>query len=124
MPDAPQQQYATGEPGKFQGQDRLGIVEELWVLLSPLPHGVRYSGKISFIVPQGINGHRKPVLGAPQQSHATEEPGKVLGRDHVGNVERSHGYRARGVSIRGKFVLSRNPTRGIDMWLNVVLTSG
>ena len=35
--------------------------------------------------------------------------------DHVGIVEGSCGYRARGVSIRGKFVLSRNPgykTRG------------
>ena len=32
-----------------------------------------------------------------------------------------------GVSIRGKFVLSRNPgykTRGVAMWLNVVLTPG
>ena len=31
------------------------------------------------------------------------------------------------VSVRGKFVLSRNPgykTRGVAMWLNVVLTPG
>ena len=41
--------------------------------------------------------------------------GNVQGRDRVGIVEGSRGYRARGVSIRGKFVLSRNPgykTRG------------
>ena len=37
------------------------------------------------------------------------EPGNVQGRDRVGIVEGSCGYRARGVSIRGKFVLSRNP---------------
>ena len=36
----------------------------------------------------------------PQQRHATEEPGKVQGRDRVGIVERSCGYRARGVSFR------------------------
>ena len=43
----------------------------------------------------------------------------------MGIVEESCGYRTRGVSIRGKFVLSRNPgfkTRGVAMWLNVVLT--
>ena len=33
----------------------------------------------------------------------------VQGRDRVGIVEGSYGYRARGVCIRGKFVLSRNP---------------
>ena len=63
--------------------------------------------------------------GCPQQRYATGEPGKVQGREHVGIVEGSCGYRARGVNIRGTFVLSRNPgykTRGVAMWLNVVLT--
>ena len=36
------------------------------------------------------------------------DPGKLQGRDRVGIVEASSGYRAHGVSIRGKFVLSRN----------------
>ena len=39
------------------------------------------------------------------------------------SVEGSCGYLARGVSIRGKFVLSRNPgykTGGVAMWLNVL----
>ena len=43
----------------------------------------------------------------------------------MGIVEGSCGNRARGVSIRGKFVLSRNMgyrTRGVAMLLNVVLT--
>ena len=35
------------------------------VLLAPLPHGGQYSGKIRFIVPQVVKGHRTPVLGAP-----------------------------------------------------------
>ena len=65
--------------------------------------------------------------GAPQQRYTTGEPGRVQGRDRVGIVECSLAYRARGVSIRGKFVLSRNPgykTRVSAMWLNVFLTPG
>ena len=56
---------------------------------------------------------------AVRHGRARQNSGKV------GIVERSCGYRARGVSIRGKFVLWRNPgykTRGVAMWLNVVLT--
>ena len=45
----------------------------------------------------------------PQQRYTTGEPGKIHGRKRVGIVEESSGYQARGVSIRGKFVLSRNP---------------
>ena len=48
-------------------------------------------------------------------------------RDLVGIVEGSCGYRARGVSIRGKFVLSKKPEvqdEGVAIWLNVVLTPG
>ena len=70
---------------------------------------------------------KETCVGCPQEPHATEEPGKVQGRDHVGIVEGSCVYLAHGVSIRGKFVLSRNPeykTTGVDMWLNVVLTPG
>ena len=44
----------------------------------------------------------------PKQQYATGEPGKIYGWDGVGIVEASCEYRARGVSIRGKFVLSRN----------------
>ena len=80
-------------------------------MLSPLPHGVLVPGKNSFIELQGVNGHRRPVQG----------------RDRVGIVEGSCGYRARVVSIRGKFILLTNPgytTRGIAMWLNAVLTPG
>ena len=55
------------------------------------------------------------------------EPGKLQSRDRVGIVEGSCGNRARGVSIRGQFVLSRNMgyrTRGVAMLLNIVLTPG
>ena len=67
---------------------------------------------------------------APQQRYTTGEPGKVQGQDHVGIVEGSCGYRARGISIRGKYVVSRNlgyKTRGslkLALWLNLVLTPG
>ena len=60
-----------------------------------------------------------------QQRYIPGETGNVQGRDRVGIVEGSCGYRARGVNIRGKFVLSRNTgykTRGVATWLNVVLT--
>ena len=40
----PQQWYATGEPGKFQGQDRVGIVEGR---VGTGPAG-QYSGENSF----------------------------------------------------------------------------
>ena len=59
-----------------------------------------------------------PCIGALRKSHA-----KLSG----GTVEGSSGYRVPGVSIRGKFVLSRNlgyKTSGVALWLNVVLTPG
>ena len=127
----PQQRYATGEPGKVQGRDRVEIVEEFWVLLSPLPSGGGDSGKICFIMPKGGKWTQETWVGCPQQQHATEEPGKVQGQDRVWIVEGSCVYLARGVSIRGKFVLSRNPeykTRGGGRrkrrGLNVVLSPG
>ena len=49
---------------KIQVRDLVQVV----VLLSPLPHGSQYSGKIRFIMPQGINGHRRPVSDAPSSS--------------------------------------------------------
>ena len=63
------------------------------------------------------------MSGAPSSG----TPGKLQSRDRVGIVEGSWGYRARGVSIRGKFVLSRNvgyKTRGVAKLLNIVLTPG
>ena len=52
----------------------------------------QYSGGIHFIEPQGVNGHRRPVPGAPQQRYDTGEPGKVQVRDRMGIVEGSCGY--------------------------------
>ena len=48
------------------------------------------------------------VLTPPRQRYVMGEPGKRQGRDGVGIVERSFGYRSRGVSFRGKFDSSRN----------------
>ena len=84
-------------------------------IAAPLcPSGGRYPEKIRFIEPQGGNGSRRRAPGAstsgtPRDSQQTSES------DRVGIVEGSFGNRARGVSIRGKFVLSRNmgyKTRG------------
>ena len=48
------------------------------------------------------------VLTSPQQRYVTGEPGKLQGQDGVGIVEGFCGFRARWVSIRGKFVSSRD----------------
>ena len=44
-----------------------------------------------------------------QQRYSTGEPGKGQGRDRVGIVEDSCGYRARGVSISGKIRFIETP---------------
>ena len=62
--------------------------------------------------------------GYRQQLYGTGEPDKFQGRDRVGIVEESCGYRVCRVSNRGNIVLSRNlgcRTRGVAMWLNVVM---
>ena len=54
----------------------------------------------------------------PQQRYITDEPGKVQGRDSVGLVEVYSGYRARGVSIRGKFIEKPGvQDEGVVTWL-------
>ena len=68
----------------------------------------------------------RDLCACPQQ-YATGEPVKVQGRNRVRIVEGPCVYRARVVTIRGKFVLSTNPgytTKDVAMWLNVVLISG
>ena len=66
------------------------------------------------------------LAGYSQQQYATGEPGKVQGRDRVGIVKRSCWYRARVVSVQGKFVLSRNSgyNTKVAMSLKIVLTPG
>ena len=64
-------------------------------------------GENSFIEPKGINGHQRPVPVPP----AAVRHGKARqssGTGPCGDCRRSYGYRARGVSIPAKFVLSRN----------------
>ena len=66
-------------------------------------------------------------IGVPQASARHGRARHSSGTGPCGDCRMSCVYLARGVSIRGKFVLSRNPeykTRGVDMWLNVVLTPG
>ena len=65
-------------------------------------------GKKSFYRATGGNRAQETNSGCAKQRYATGEPDKVQGRGRVGIVEGSCGYRARGVSIRGQFVLSRN----------------
>ena len=46
--------------------------------------GVQYSGKIRFIEPQGINGHRRPVPGAP--SSGTSRESQAMFRDAKSSI--------------------------------------
>ena len=68
-------------------------------------------GENSFYRAPGDKWAQETCAGCPQQRYIPGEPGNVQGRDRVGIVEGSCGYRARGINIRGKFVLSRNPGR-------------
>ena len=91
-------------------------------IIDPLPHGVSVFGESSICRDQGCKSAQETCTGCPHQRYATGELSKVQGRDRVGIVEGSCGYRARGISIWG-----RNPgyeTRGVAMWLHVVLTHG
>ena len=86
------------------------------------PHGAQYSGVIRLIEPPGGIWTQETCAGCPKQRYATGKPGKVQRQDRLGIVERSRVYLARGVSVRGKFILTRNPgykTSGVAMWLNV-----
>ena len=64
------------------------------------PTWAQYSGKIHFIEPQGGKWAQEACAGCPKQRYATGEAGKGQGRDRVGIVQGSCGYRARGLSIR------------------------
>ena len=100
------------------------LVRVMGIVAPFAPRGVSIRGKF---VLSDIKWAQKTCVRCPVQMYATGEPGKVQGRDRVGVVERSCGYQTRRVSVRGKFVLSKSPghkTRGVAMWLNVVLTPG
>ena len=53
-------------------------------------------GDNSFYRAPGGKWTQETCVGCPQQRHATEEPGKVQGRDRVGIVEGPCVYLARG----------------------------
>ena len=91
------------------------------------PTGVGTRGKFVLSSSGGGGGDKETCAGCPKQRYATGQLGKVQGRDRVGILERSCGYRARGVSIRGNSFYRRTwgtGRGGIAMWLNVVLTPG
>ena len=101
---------------------------------------VRVVGIVVPFVPLGAGTREKFVLSSSREKMGTGDlcrvppaavrhgrTRKTSGTGLHGIVEGSCGYRARGVSIRRKFVLSRNlwyKTRGVAIWINVVLTPG
>ena len=85
---------------KVQVRDLVRVVG----IVAPLPQGRSVPWENSFYRAQVVKGHRRLVPGVPSSGAPPGEPGKVQGRDRVGIVEGFCGYRARSVSIRGKFV--------------------
>ena len=71
--------YATGKPDKVQVRDLVRIVGNVEPIAQRGLGGGAVRGKIRFIEPQGVNGHRRPVTCAmcPKQRYATGEPGKA-----------------------------------------------
>ena len=107
---------------KVQVRDLVRVVG----IVAPFAPRGSVFGELRCIEPRGQMG-TGDLCRVLQQQYATGEPGKVQGRERGGIVEGSCGYRARRVSIIGRFVLSRNPwykNRGVAMWLNVVLNPG
>ena len=89
-----------GEPGKVKGRNHVGIVEGSCGYRT---RAFTIRGKFVISRNLGYEGNRYVAKHSsdPQQRYVTDEPGKIQGRERVGIVEGSCGYRARGVSIRG-----------------------
>ena len=108
---------------KLQGRDLVRVVG-IVAPFAPLGAGTR--GKFVLSSPRGEVGQgdvcRVPLAAVRHgRARQTSESGPC------GDCRRGCGYRARGVSIRGKFVLSRNvgyKSRGVAKLLNIVLTPG
>ena len=80
---------------KVQVRDLVRVVG----IIYPLPLVGSVFGENAFFF-RAPGCAQETCAGCPQQRYATGKPGKVQGREHVGIVEGSCGYRARGVSIR------------------------
>ena len=88
---------------KVQARDLVRVVG----IIVPFAHWGWVPREISFYRAPGGNGTRRLVPGAPSSgTHGSIKPSS--GPDRVGLIEGSCGYRARGVCIWGKFVLSKN----------------
>ena len=101
---------------------------------------VRVVGIVAPFASLGVGTRRQFVLSSPREKMGigdlcrmppaalhTGRATQTSGTGPCGDYRRVPWYRACGVSIRGKLVLSRNmgyKTRGVAMLLNVVLTPG
>ena len=100
----PQQRYATGEPGKVQGWDRVGIVE--WSYENRA-RGVSIWGKFVLFTKLGYKTRGcHHVAKRSSDSRVAYPEVKVQVRDLVRVVGIVAPFAPRGVSIRGKFVVS------------------
>ena len=78
------------------------------VIVAPFaPLGMDTRGRFVLSSPRG-KWDQETCAGYALQQYATGVPGTVHESDRMGIVEGSCEYRARGVCIWGKFVLSKN----------------
>ena len=120
---------SSDPPGSLSRNQSLGTgpSASMGIVASFVPLRVGTRGKFVLSSP-GMGGGEGPRRRVPcgPSSGTPREPGKVQGLDRVGIVG-SCGYWARRVSIREKFVLSRNlgyNTRWVAKKLNVFLIPG
>ena len=104
----------TSYPGVAYPEVKI-LVRDLVRVVGIVAHfdqGESILGKNSFFIEsQGVN---VSCAMCPQQRYAKGEPSTVQGRNRVGIIEESCGYRTRRVSIGEKFVLSKN--QGTRRW--------
>ena len=129
VPQAAVSHGRAKEPGKSwesQTKFRDGTVEELWVLLFPLPHVGLLRKKNIVSCPRGEMG----TEGMCRMPPAAARHGRARhssGTGPCGDCRRVLCFPGPCGQYSGKIHLSRNPeykTMGVGMWLNVVLTPG
>ena len=88
---------------KVQVRDLVRVVG----IVASLSHRGQYLGEICFVEPHGINGHRRPVPGAPSSGTVRESRAKFRNRP-CGDCRRVLWVPDPRGQYSGKFVLSRN----------------
>ena len=113
-----------GSLPRSQSSGTRNIVRLEGIVAPFAPRGVSIWVKFVLSRPKQVNGHRRPVPDSPSSGTPQESQAKFR---HCRDCRRVRWVPGPRGQYSGKIVLSRHPgynTRGIAMWLNVVLTPG